>query len=509
MARDGRKCLFVAVTVAVFGLLVAVTLISAQRTFIGEDNFSAESLEKTVDHVEGAPFKHRVLKSSIRKFFWRPTVQSYHHVWPKMRFGWRIIIGSIVGFFGAAVGSVGGVGGGGIFVPMLNLIIGFDAKSSTALSKCMIVGAAGSTVYFNLKLKHPTLDLPIIDYDLAMLFQPMLMLGISIGVACNVIFADWMITILLIFLFLGTSTKAFLKGVETWKQETLRKKEEERLRLENASMHVEPEEHQEVDFKSLPSEPGQTRESNANHEERNGHNEERTIEQISNDVAKTIWLNVRWKELGILVLVWVVILALQILKTYTKTCSVKFWVFNLLQIPVSFSVSIYEAVALYKGTARVTSKGEGSVNWKISQLVLFLFAGIMAGLVGGLLGLGGGFIMGPLFLELGVPPQVSSATATFIMMFSSSMSVVEYYILKRFPIPYAAYLFGVCVIAALMGQHIIRKLVRFLGRASIIIFCLAFMIFMSAWIMGGVGINKMVHEIKNGAYMGFQNMCSY
>lgn len=32
--------------------------------------------------------------------------------------------------------------------------------------------------------------------------------------------------------------------------------------------------------------------------------------------------------------------------------------------------------------------------------------GIIAGIVGGLLGLGGGFIMGPLFLELGVPPQV-------------------------------------------------------------------------------------------------------
>lgn len=32
---------------------------------------------------------------------------------------------------------------------------------------------------------------------------------------------------------------------------------------------------------------------------------------------------------------------------------------------------------------------------------------MVAGVVGGLLGLGGGFIMGPLFLELGVPPQVS------------------------------------------------------------------------------------------------------
>ena len=69
----------------------------------------------------------------------------------------------------------------------------------------MIMGAAASTVYYNLKLRHPTLDMPIIDYDLALLFQPMLMLGISIGVAFNVIFADWMVTVLLIVLFIGTS----------------------------------------------------------------------------------------------------------------------------------------------------------------------------------------------------------------------------------------------------------------------------------------------------------------
>jgi hypothetical protein len=67
----------------------------------------------------------------------------------------------------------------------------------------MITGGAAATVYYNLKLRHPTLELPIIDYDLALLFQPMLVLGISIGVALNVIFANWMITILLIVLFIG------------------------------------------------------------------------------------------------------------------------------------------------------------------------------------------------------------------------------------------------------------------------------------------------------------------
>ena len=55
-----------------------------------------------------------------------------------MKFRWQIVLGTFIGFLGAAFGSVGGVGGGGIFVPMLSLIIVFDPKSATAISKCKI-----------------------------------------------------------------------------------------------------------------------------------------------------------------------------------------------------------------------------------------------------------------------------------------------------------------------------------------------------------------------------------
>lgn len=65
------------------------------------------------------------------------------------------------------------------------------------------MGGSVSTVYYNLKRKHPSLDMPLIDYDLALLMQPMLMLGVSIGVIFNVIFPDWLITALLITIFLG------------------------------------------------------------------------------------------------------------------------------------------------------------------------------------------------------------------------------------------------------------------------------------------------------------------
>ncbi|XVF59608.1 hypothetical protein PTKIN_Ptkin07bG0289500 [Pterospermum kingtungense] len=315
----------------------------------------------------------------VSLFLWQVGKSSYEPVWPEMEFGWRIVVGTIVGFLGAALGSVGGVGGGGIFVPMLALIIGFDPKSSTAISKCMIMGAAGSTVYYNLRLRHPTLDMPLIDYDLALLFQPMLMLGISIGVALNVVFADWMVTVLLIILFIGTSTKALFKGIDTWKKETMLKKEAARLEADESK----PANGAAQDYKPLPSGP------------RNQLEEEVPLLQ-----------NIYWKELSLLVYVWIGFLIVQIIKEYLPTCSVMYWLVSSLQIPIAASVTLFEAICLYKGTRVIASKGKEITNWKIYQVLLYCSCGIVAGMVGGLLGLGGGFILGPLFLELGIPPQV-------------------------------------------------------------------------------------------------------
>ncbi|XP_016191285.2 sulfite exporter TauE/SafE family protein 3 isoform X1 [Arachis ipaensis] len=419
-----------------------------------------------------------------------PKLSFYKHKWPGMEIGWRIVVGSIIGFLGSAFGTVGGVGGGGIFVPMLTLIIGFDAKSATAISKCMITGGAGATVFYNLRQRHPTLDLPVIDYDLALLFQPMLMLGISIGVAFNVTFPDWMLTTLLIIVFIGISTNAFLKGVDTWKKET-------RLK-------------QEAKQKSQLNDIG--RAENAANDPQTGVGS--VNENLTNNTNKqskkkvSVIENVYWRELGLLVSVWIMILALEIGKNYTTNCSVLYWALNLLQVPITVGVSSYEAVLLYKGKKGIASKGDKETHWRVHQIILYMACGILAGIIGGLLGLGGGFILGPLFLGLGIPPQVASATSTFAMTFSASMSVVEYYLLKRFPVPYALYFVAVATVAALIGQHLVRKLIAFLGRASLIIFILSLTVFVSAISLGGVGIANLIHNIEQKKYMGFGNLCT-
>ncbi|KAL3536179.1 hypothetical protein ACH5RR_004640 [Cinchona calisaya] len=412
---------------------------------------------------------------------------SESRIWPELRFSWRIILATIIGFLGSACGTVGGVGGGGIFVPMLTLIVGFDTKSAAAISKCMIMGASASSVWYNLRVPHPCREVPIIDYELALLFQPMLMLGITIGVALSVVFPYWLITVLIIILFIGTSSRSFFKGIEMWKEETIMKKEiaEQEKTLVNSRGEIL------INTEYEPLVP----------------KEEKTALQIMR-------FNLNLKKFGVLVLVWICFLLLQVFKNDLVPCSTLYWVLNILQVPVSLVVFGFECVKLYKESKKRRLEGnqdlicEAAIQWTATNLAFCALCGILGGTVGGLLGSGGGFILGPLLLEIGVIPQVASATATFVMMFSSSLSVVEFYLLKRFPIPYALYLMSVSVLAGFWGQFFIRRLVAILKRASIIVFILSGVIFASAITMGVVGIEKSMKMIHNHEFMGFLDFCS-
>ncbi|KAF2307492.1 hypothetical protein GH714_029122 [Hevea brasiliensis] len=402
-----------------------------------------------------------------------PYMSTTDKVWPKLELSWRLVLATVIGFLGSACGTVGGVGGGGIFVPMLTLIVGFDTKSAAAISKCMIMGASASSVWYNLRVPHPTREVPIIDYDLALLFQPMLMLGITIGVALSVVFPYWLITVLIIILFLGTSSRSVFKGIEMWKEETILKKEmaKQQETVVNSGGELL------IDTEYEPLVP----------------REEKSEFQI-------LCFNLKWKRLLVLLLVWASFLLLQVFKNDVAVCSTWYWVLFCLQFPIALAVFGYESVKLYKehkkrlSTGNTTSICEASIEWTPIHIAFCALCGIIGGTVGGLLGSGGGFILGPLLLEIGVIPQVASATATFVMLFSSFVC--------------ALYLMAVSVLAGFWGQFFVRKLITILRRASLIVFILSGVIFASALTMGVVGIEKSIAMIKNHEFMGFLGFCS-
>ncbi|PHT37835.1 hypothetical protein CQW23_21408 [Capsicum baccatum] len=405
-----------------------------------------------VENLKNGDFKPRFYQSSN---VLERVVGSEDKVWPELEFNWRVVLATVIGFLGSACGTVGGVGGGGIFVPMLTLLLGFDTKSAAAISKCMIMGASASSVWYNLRVPHPCREAPILDYDLALLFQPMLMLGITLGVSLSVVFPYWLITVLIIILFMGTSSRSFFKAIEMWKEETMLKKSMKEVPVNSRGELI-------IDTVYEPLVPKK--------------------EKTAFEIFK---FNLNLKRILVLFI-----------------------------FPVALAVFGYECVKLYKESKKRRLEGnpesicEADIQWTATNLIFCALCGILGGTVGGLLGSGGGFILGPLLLEIGVIPQVASATATFVMMFSSSLSVVEFYLLKRFPMPYALYLMSVSILAGFWGQCFIRRLIAVLKRASIIVFILSGVIFASALTMGVIGIEKSIRMIHNHEFMGFLDFCS-
>lgn len=97
---------------------------------------------------------------------------------------------------------------------------------------------------------------------------------------------------------------------------------------------------------------------------------------------------------------------------------------------------MYQAIGLHQGKKITVSKQDHGTHWPLHLLIVSLSCALLAGILGGLLGVGSGFVMGPLFIEFGIAPQVASATATLGMTFTASISVAQYFLLNRFPVPY-------------------------------------------------------------------------
>jgi len=110
------------------------------------------------------------------------------------------------------------VGGGSLFLPILNLVAGLSLKRATAYSSFMVTGGAASNVLYNLACTGG--GGPLIDYDIALLFQPCLLLGVSIGVVCNVMFPEWLITVLFSLFLACCTAKTCRAGLKIWRSES-------------------------------------------------------------------------------------------------------------------------------------------------------------------------------------------------------------------------------------------------------------------------------------------------
>ena len=84
---------------------------------------------------------------------------------------------SVLCFAGGIVSAAGGVGGGGLYVPVLILAGGLSSQDAVPVSTAVIFGNAFASLAFNAEMRHPTADRPLIDLHIVLLLEPPTLTG--------------------------------------------------------------------------------------------------------------------------------------------------------------------------------------------------------------------------------------------------------------------------------------------------------------------------------------------
>ncbi|OMO64945.1 Transmembrane protein TauE like protein [Corchorus olitorius] len=400
------------------------------------------------------------------------------------------VLAGVFCFIAASISSAGGIGGGGLYIPILTIVAGLDLKTASSFSAFMVTGGSIANVMYNLRAQSDKFggkSKTLIDYDIALLSEPCMLLGVSVGVICNLVFPEWLITVLFaIFLFWSTF-KTCGNGVGHWKRES------EEHQLESGNIGYEKLEN------------GVIQNGNCSESE-----EVKSLEEplVGTEEGKEEFGGYPWKKLVVLVMVWFSFSAIYLLRGNRygqgilpmKPCGVGYWTLSLFQIPLAIAFTAW--ILGRKEAIACQGPNEKGVNKFIFPLMALLAGGL-----GGLFGIGGGMLISPLLLQVGVAPEVTAATCSFMVFFSSTMSAFQYLLLGMDHTEAALIFSIICFVASLVGLLVVQKAIKEFGRASLIVFSVGIVMALSTILMTSFGALDVWEDYSSGSYMGFKLPC--
>ncbi|VFQ81697.1 unnamed protein product [Cuscuta campestris] len=391
--------------------------------------------------------------------------------------GAPVVVAGILSFIAATISSAGGIGGGGLYIPILTIVAGLDLKTASGFSAFMVTGGIVSNVVCNLFMQRG--GKVLVDLDIALLSEPSMLLGVSIGVICNGVFPEWLITVLFAVFLVWSTFSTCRSGILYWKLET-----------ETRNGDSEMETALVVD------------------------KEERSCEE--DGLCCRVDGSRHGMKLGMLLMIWLCFFALHLFRgnryghgiVHIEACGVVYWIISAIHIPLAVSLTAW---ILFNNQRWKTSSSQDQEEEKDTRKgpnkFLFPVMALMAGVLGGVFGVGGGMLISPLLIQLGIPPQITSATCSFMVLFSSTMSVVQYVLLGMDHIGSAVAFATICFVASVIGLVVVQRAIERHGRASIIVFSVGTVMALSTVLMTSLGAVRVWKDYTSGRYMGFKLPC--
>ncbi|ETI52551.1 hypothetical protein F442_04279 [Phytophthora nicotianae P10297] len=391
---------------------------------------------------------------------------------------------------GLAVSSAGGVGGGVIMVPAMVLIMGFDIKRATPISNVAILGGAVANAWFNMRKRHPNVNRPLIDPELALGMIPVVIGGTVLGALINKLIPSYVLSLLFVVVLIVGGSRTMKKGIRLHKKEVAARKEAEAASGEvTTDIPASPGAYVQV---STPQISGNDAEEKRLSVSVTG-GDAAPLKSIAGDHATSDSLvqilererHFAWGPHIAIMVCYLGVVAASIGDASVDCGGVAYWVILLIEIPWVAVFVVFTSHYLHKVYLRKSAANyqyvDGDIKWTKKMVVYFPLGCAVAGIVAGMFGVGGGIITGPIMIELGIVPEVASSTTALMILYSSAAATAKFAVFKMVAWDWALLLCAVAFVVTSASQVVILGFVRRTGRQSIIVLCIA-----TAVLIGGV-----------------------
>lgn len=386
-------------------------------------------------------------------------------------------IGLIIMVFALSIiTTIGGVGGGGLLIPTFILIGQFKIEEAIPLSIITILGDTFVRVCFLINRRHPmNKNRYLIDMTPALLLVPFDGNTSFIGLILSEI-SPIIIVMILIIVTLGiTFYKSISKAVNSFLREN------EYLENNNMEMIV-------IDgiaeYFALP-----------------------TIEDAlvdDNQVGDKYYNQIFKISLQFFSILIVAVFS--ITRKLIDKCSVFFWLQIVLQFIsvgfIGFAVIKYVEYDYAKKRESNYVFLEGDIVWNKENIIKFVLIASFTGMLSTYMGIGGGMLITPIMIQVGMIPEVVVATSAISTLFSSLISTINYVIEGKLLWSYGIAFSISSGLGSIIGLKLSDYILNKFKRQSIIIFIVSMILFTSIILLV---VNSVTNkEINN---MSFKNYC--
>eukprot|EP01039_Chlorochromonas_danica_P009241 gene9241-10203_t len=454
---------------------------------------------------------------------------------PEVFFG-----GCVLLFSACFVASAGGVGGGGLAVPILLLVFGYSFETAVPLSQCVVFGNSLSQCLLNLRHRHPyDPTKSLIWWELVVVLAPAQLGGSNLGSLLSVIFPDSVMYILALVMLLYAMKLTITKGLHKREEEKelreITKKQEmgeladtslpssstsstvataaldstnEVVTVENPMVVAQPTEDTATTTAVCPESGTKISPLAISTATPTTATASRRLSEAELDFEADLGLSVpedmhtvRWPRavLITILLTWTTYLGLSLGRAQVSTCSNGYIaLFILAYLPLSLgtawgvwhnSQSLEEKRKLKMSRAdRVVAPSSSPLDQMdgVEEVLFSKHALVLPpmvfgiGIICSLLGIGGGELLSPMMLLYHVPPVITSATSAALGLLNTSTLVFRAISIQDFDLNAGGLLFLTGLLGGLVGRKFGLYVSTKLNQASTIIFALAAALFLSA-----------------------------